>query len=408
MAVAGFLLAAWPARAEDSGRAPATKPQAGAGKRELNFFPIVGGDSDVGIGGGQFSNWAKLGVVEGSFDWKIEDAVFVTFKRRGDGLIIPFIDVFARLTLPRIGPGGRFRLEVRPSYTDERTLGYYGIGNASTEPAGLPDAATEYRRTHPSLGVKLRVHLLERLFLSVGSVSTGSWLTVRQDSFLAREQATGSPTTRRLLGSFASHALQLIDLGVEYDTRDEETATGRGHYHMLLARVSPALGAFMPYQYVQLNATFRFYSNPIPRWLFLSFRLVGDIFLGDPPFYELARFENTPAIGGGKAIRGIPAQRYHGKVKLFQNLEARSEILPFRIRNKLFVLGVAAFFDAGRSWTEPFTAHPDLDGRGWGLKYGVGGGPRLQQGKTFIVRADLAWSPDARPLGAYVDAAQVF
>jgi hypothetical protein len=39
-------------------------------------------------------------------------------------------------------------------------------------------------------------------------------------------------------------------------------------------------------------------------------------------------------------------------------------------------------------------------GRRWGL--------RLQQGQAFVVRADLALSPDARPLGAYVTAGQLF
>jgi hypothetical protein len=32
----------------------------------------------------------------------------------------------------------------------------------------------------------------------------------------------------------------------------------------------------------------------------------------------------------------------------------------------------------------------------------------LQQGKTFVVRGDIAWSPDARPVGAYVGAGQTF
>jgi hypothetical protein len=52
--------------------------------------------------------------------------------------------------------------------------------------------------------------------------------------------------------------------------------------------------------------------------------------------------------------------------------------------------------------------HPELDGRGPGLKYGVGGGVRLTSGTAFVLRADLAWSPDATPIGAYVTAGEMF
>jgi len=78
------------------------------------------------------------------------------------------------------------------------------------------------------------------------------------------------------------------------------------------------------------------------------------------------------------------------------------------LRAKALVLGLAAFLDGGRSWTELGRAHPELDGTGLGLKYGVGGGLRLQEGRTFLLRLDLAWSPDARPLGAYFAAGQIF
>src|SRR5262249_5124799 len=118
--------------------------------------------------------------------------------------------------------------------------------------------------------------------------------------------------------------------------------------------------------------------------------------------------EETPALGGGKAVRGVPAQRYYGKVKLFENLEATSEVLRFAINKKRYALAAAAFLDAGRTWTDLLTPQPELDGTGLGIKYGVGGGLRLQQGETFVIRADVAWSPDARPVGAYFAAGQIF
>jgi hypothetical protein len=379
-----------------------------AGKRELNFFPIIGGDSDVGFGFGEVSDIASLGTTEGTFRWRIENAAFVTFKIRNNSVIVPFLDVYALLTVPSFGPGGRFRLELRPSYTDERTLGYYGIGNASPDQASISEQQREYRRIHPTLAARLRMRVLDDCFVVAGSSYTQSWLEVPSDSLLVKDRSTGPPEVRQLLGSFASHGVELLEAGLEYDTRDNETVTQRGQYHALLARISPSLGSALPYEYVQLDFTGRFYTNPIPRWLSVSFRVVGDVFLGTVPFYELARFDDTPAIGGGKAIRGVPAQRYHGKVKLFENLEARSELFHFTVKNKPLILGAALFFDSGRTWSEPFHAHPELDGTGIGLKYGIGGGLRFQEGKTFVVRADLAWSPDAQPIGGYFSAGEIF
>jgi len=375
---------------------------------ELNFFPLVGGDTDFGIGVGEVGDWARVNPQTKQFSRRLENAVFVTFKLRDGKLIVPYVDVYLLLTVTRFGPEDRFRLEIRPSYTDERTLGYYGMGNASQVPAGFSDPQLQYRRIHPGLSTKLRFNLGGGFFLTQMSQFTYSDLLVGEDSFLAYQKANGPSKVKELIGGFDPHLLLISGLGVEYDTRDNETVTRRGQWHAIYVRGTPALGAWAPYAYLQLNATARFYSQPIPRWLKLSARLVADTIVGDPPFYELARFEDTAAIGGGKAMRGVPAQRYHGKVKLFGNFEARSDLFHFTVRKKPLVLGAAAFVDIGRSWTELFQRLPELDGTGWGLKYSVGGGLRLQEGTTFVLRADIAWSPDARPIGGYFAAGEIF
>jgi hypothetical protein len=106
-------------------------------------------------------------------------------------------------------------------------------------------------------------------------------------------------------------------------------------------------------------------------------------------------------------VRGIPSDRYHGKRKLFGNLEARSSLWSFFVRGSPYTLGVTAFIDGGRLWADTRPA-PELDGSGLGLKYGLGGGLRLRKGETFVLRADLAWSPDARPFGFYFLAGHMF
>jgi hypothetical protein len=377
-----------------------------ASGRELNLVPIAGGDSDVGIGVGQISDIASLSDVPPGFRWRLESAAFITFKLR-DGLVVPFQDYYLQLALPNLGPGRRLRLEIRPAFTNESTLKYYGLGNASPRPA-LPVADVEYERMHPTFSVEARVRVFERFYVLAGSGFTYNRLVVPANTLLAQQQANGTPEVRALLGNFDPHGVELLTAEAQWDTRDDETVTTHGQFHTLRFRWSPHIGDALPYAYQRATLTTRFYTEPIDRWLTVAWRVVGDVLWGSPPFYELARFDETGAIGGGKAVRGIPGQRYYGKVKLFGNVEVGSQLLPFKLKSKQFVFGLAAFLDGGRSWTEFGRAHPELDGTGLGLKYGVGGGLRLRQGRTFVVRLDVAWSPDAEPVGAYFAAGQIF
>lgn len=377
------------------------------GKRELAINPVVGGDSDIGLAIGQLSSWARVADGPEGYAWRVETGAFVAFKYR-DSLVVPLQDYYLLFSLPRIGPHDRLRLDVRLSFTARATLKFYGIGNASPEPppgAGADQA--EYGRSYPTMWLRARTRIYGPLELHLGGVGWYSWLDVPEGGILATAQTSGSPVVRDLIGSFAPHGVVLAEAGAIYDSRDNEVVTRHGGYHTVTVRISPAVTGQLPYPYQQLNGTARFYWTPLP-WLTVTWRGVADLLLGQPPFYELERFEETSALGGVKGVRGVPAQRYYGKVKLLQNFEVRSDLWDFQIRRKDYVLGAAAFFDGGRVWTELGQRHPELDGRGVGLKYGVGGGLRLQQGKTFIVRLDLAWSPDANPIGAYFAAGQIF
>jgi hypothetical protein len=378
--------------------------------RELNVFPIAGGDSDVGIGFGGVGDWAALAPGNPAFRWRLEAAAFVTFKTRsGRDIVMPFQDGYVQLVVPRFGVGERLGLDARLSFTSEQTLKYTGIGNASPPLApGLPQQVAEHERLHPTASLEVRAYVIKHVYLLVGTAYTENRLDVPSYTILAQQQATGTPEVRELLGSFAPHGVELITGEVQLDTRDDLIVTRAGQFHTLRFRVSPALGQHLPYAYERVTLTLRGYTAPSDRWLTISARLVGDVLLGDPPFYEMARFDETPAIGGSKAVRGVPAQRYYGKVKVFGNVEATSPIFPFRLAKKDFVLGLAAFVDTGRTWTELGRANPQLDGTGIGLKFGVGGGLRLQQGRTMVLRFDVAWSPDAEPIGGYFAAGQIF
>src|SRR4029077_17103781 len=276
------------------------------------------------------------------YRWKLESGAFITFKQQDGSLVIPFQDYYLVWTLPDLTASRRLRLDIRPSFTNESTLKFYGIGNATPPPPpGVPLRDTEYQRTHPTLAVEVRTRVYDYFYVLAGSVYTHNWLTVAPTSLLAQAQASPAPDVRGIVGSFEPHGVELLEGAVQYDTRDNEAVTRSGQFHSAVIRLSPRIGTSLPYAYERLNLTARFFIPPVPRWLTLLCRVVGDTLIGDPPFYELARFDETPALGGGKALRGVPAQRYYGKVKLFENLEARSELFPFTLHGKRMVLGAA-------------------------------------------------------------------
>ena len=380
---------------------------------EIGIVPLVGGDTDVGLGIGELSTIAAL-PPPGShvpYRWAVESAAFISFKTEpttggSARVVIPYQDFYVQWTSAGL-LGGRLRLEARPSFTRETTQRFYGLGNASIAPSSDVPARDFYGRTHPMLWARARYRMWDALQAGLGAYYLQNWLSVAPDSTLAQQMASGDATVQRLLGGDGNHGVLIIETLLLYDSRDNELVTDDGQFHQIKLRLSPRLGPAVPYAYQQINLTSRFFHTVIPDRLVLAARLLADLQFGTPPFYELARYDDTYALGGGNGVRGVPAQRYYGKVKVFGNAEARVRVGAFTLRGKRMTVGLAGFFDAGRVWAE-LASHPELDGSGVGLKYGVGGGIRVQEGKTFVVRGDVAWSPDARPLGGYVTAGQAF
>ncbi len=377
-------------------------------KNEFNLLPVGGGTTDIGVGGGYFANFAHVKRGYDPYIWDIESAGLVTFKVADGAIILPYQDVYAKLTIPRVF-GLPVRLEVRPEYSWETTLGYYGVGNASSAaiPAGAPSKYFEYGRLHPEILVNFRWRIVDHVGGRAGASYVQSWNQIAGNSKLAEDLLTGSAETKSLLGSTAASGVLAATAGIQWDNRDNEVSTHRGSYDTIDLKFSPGGAGPFPYRYEQATAIARFYVPIFTPRIVLATRFVGEVLYGSPPFYELSRFDNTYALGGQDGVRGIPGQRYYGKVKVFGNIELRTELVSFHAMGKPLIFGAVAFFDGGRLWADT-TPQPALDGRGLELRYGVGGGLRLQSGSAFVLRGDVAWSPDATPVGAYFAAGQLF
>jgi outer membrane protein assembly factor BamA len=381
-------------------------------RTEYGAVPLVGGDTDYGIGAGYLANVAGFKPDVDPFAWRVESAGFISFKTTGPGVasleswVNPYQDYYVLFQVPRF-LHRRLRLDLRPSFTRETMQHYYGLGNASVAPPDEIASRDLYGRTHPTLLLRLRWELIGNVFVEYGSSYTENWLALDPQSRLATDMSSGPADVRDLLGTASQHGVLLTEASFGYDTRDSEISSERGQYHQIRFRGSPHLGDHLPYQYGQINVTSRFYTSVVPERLVFAARVVVDYQFGDVPFYELPRYEDTFALGGVNGVRGIPGQRYYGRLKAFSNLELRARVANFTLYGKPYALGGALFTDLGRLWADA-GAHPELDGSTWGLKYGVGGGVRVQKGRTFVIRVDVAWSPDARPLGAYLTAGQAF
>ncbi len=366
-------------------------------RTELGLVPLVGGDTDIGVGFGFLGSLARVDPAVRPYRWRIESAGFFSFKKPdGGSLTAPYQDAFVMATIPGL-MGGRARLELRPSFTRETNLRYYGLGNASVAPDEEVPARDFYERVHPTMAARGRFELGGGLAVLAGTMYVYNAVDFRPESTLAMDLASTDQNVRDLLLVDRRFGVHLVEAGLAFDRRDDEIAPARGQFHTVKVRLSPGGFDAQPYEYVQTTAVTRFYLPIVPGRLVLATRQVADALFGSPPFFELGRFgDDSSAIGGANGVRGVPADRYLGKVKVFGNLELRLLAARFSMWGSPYTLGVAGFIDGGRVWSKP-----EFDGTGLGLKWGTGGGVRLQKGSTFVIRADVAWSPDARPIGGY-------
>jgi outer membrane protein assembly factor BamA len=390
--------------AEESG----SKPE----KRETEFtiVPFVGGNSDMGFGGGYIASLARVDPELEPYLYRIETAGTLTVgKDETGGWRVPYTDVYLLVSFPNLVKD-RIGLDLRVSYTLESNLKYYGLGNASSIDAGLDPSDTffEHARTHPTLRATFE-YRVKPFAVTLGASYTQNWFEVPDGTRLANDIASPDPRVRELVGGAETHGAPKVALGVAWDTRDDETSPVRGLYITERLEVTPTTLGAVDYRFARLDTAVHVFVPLVARDRRLVFaaRVANDLLFGDAPFYELPRYEDTFAIGGAKGVRGVPGQRYYGKVKVLSNFELRSELFSAQILGDERRFGIVGFADVGRLWAD-YRHDPELDGTGLGLKYGLGGGLRVASGQAFVLRVDVAWSPDANPIGGYLLAGHIF
>jgi hypothetical protein len=405
-AVGGGVAVAVAAPLELGGQRAPPRPD----RHEFSLLPAVTADSDRGYGFGFLAILARFARGYAPFRWRLNLLVYMTAKPAPDGAVeLPYHDHHVKLELPGLLEG-RLRLDLGLAFGRFITSGYYGLGNAA--PPGRGGRDHQYDRIYPHLEARARFRFTEHLQLLGAASFTYNWINPYAGSKLERDLQSGDAQLLGLLRGTQRHAAPELTLGLLWDSRDHEYAPSRGMLHELAWRQSPGWGEGSEVAFGGLTLAARAYHPLLGDRLVLAWRVLADLLVGRPPFYELALhggLHPAEGIGGGKAVRGVPLHRYHGKIKLLGNLELRARLIPLTLFSQRFYLGAVAFADAGRSWVDyDRLLQERFDGTGVGLKVGLGGGVRIQWGETVMIRIDLAWSPDAEPVGAYFDLNHVF
>jgi len=392
--------------------ARAAEPTRGAAAKrpatEFAALPIVGADSDVGIGGGVIASLARVRPDLEPHLWRLEAVGMTTVKQVEGDWDVRYADLSLMLSLPHV-IRDRLGLTLRASYTQETALSYYGMGNAAQVTGSRPegDAYYAFDWTHPRAEATAEIQLGGSFELSTGASYTHNRITAPAQGQLAVDSQSPDAELRHLTELVPEHDVVTFSVGLNWDTRDDEVSPERGHYHSLRFDLSPSTGEQVPYRWMRTDLVLRQYVPLWPDRLVAAARLLGDALFGQPPFYELARFDSSFAVGGTRGMRGVPAPGYYGMLKLIANLELRARLFSLDLFDKDYDFGMVAFTDFGRVFAD-YGSLSELDGPGLGVKVSLGAGVRVRAGKSFVLRADVAASPGEGSTAAYLTAGHLF
>jgi hypothetical protein len=371
-------------------------------RHELAGFPIVGGNTDIGVQFGGAATLTRFHDDLNPYLWNLDLLLSASVKSDSNGTRLVQQSHVLRLDAPHLW-GSRVRIDTRGSFQRTVNAGYYGIGNASV--ADLPPGASGPGRRYQYLQEEGRIRTISRVhtgtFVDVGLGANFRYETpsTYAGSKLADDAGAVRGTEPMGLGGLA--------VGAMVDTRDTEFVTTGGIFYQL--GVGYTVGTAEQVAYTNTSAVLAHYT-PLVGPLIFAQRFVASFEDGRVPFYDMQQggtFEPQNLLGGESGVRGVPQGRYAGLVKVVSNLEIRSTLPRFVLFRQRLRFGTTTFFDAGRAWSG-YAYDPVHDGRKLGLKYGIGGGAFLQWGEAAIFRIEVAYSPDAVaenpgfPVGIYV------
>jgi hypothetical protein len=356
--LAALVWASRPARADDARRL------------DVAVLPGLAFASDTGFGFGVNGSVYRRAPDRLPWAWAVKASLFFTTRGVQDHALAADL------------VGERHRGTFALGYFRDRYRPYVGIGNETDDAVPAGRTADDY------LTYDLRAPFAQ----AAGERRLGAWrvaaaydlrwmsTTLLPGSRIAAEAPTGAD------GGWCGR----VDLELAHDTRDREASPSTGHYGAVSAHAAlPLLGS--AFTYGGLAGEWRgFYSGfRNPTALVLAARLLGSVTWGDVPVAQLTWFggrSRVEGLGGSDTLRGLPRFRYAGQAKVVGNVEVRSRVRRFTVRERPLDVWLVAFGDAGRAW-----ARVAADGPWWRLHGAAGVGLRLAWVEDFVARVDVGF-----------------
>ncbi len=189
--------------------------------------------------------------------------------------------------------------------------------------------------------------------------------------------------------------LSTFELGLILDKRDFEPSATSGYLVETSVRGGHKV-ILSNWDYVGVNLSGRYFlAFDEQKRVVLATQSVADSIFGELPFDALSKvggmhsLNNYSAIGGKYLGRGISDQKFVGRLKLMEQLELRYRFVSFNLLKQDFDLSTAAFGDVGMTAWDYDRLKKDMRR----VYTGFGSGLRIHWNKSFIIRADLGFSP---------------
>lgn len=405
-----------PAPTEES---PVSETDYDTNRYEPAGFPLIAGDSDIGLQLGAAGTLTRFGQGVRPYRWNMDAVAGLSLKSGERGIEVAQQFYRWQWDIPGLA-GGRWRTNPYVSYARTVNAGYFGVGNASSDqvPMGGPGDPGKFFQWENQ---ELRIRVINRFLIKkpVDFVVAPAFQYVAPRAYEGSrldldsrlpDNARGRPSVRGL----RELGLATLAVGLLYDSRDNEFFPRKGAFHQVAQKYIQGFPLESNVRYGDTSAFFATYV-PLGPFVFAG-RVLVDFLYGNVPFYELISggpFISYDMVGGAQGVRGVPQGRYNGLIKAVANAELRAMYGHFKVFRLPFKIGSDIFVDAGRVW-EDYSFKSPRDGTTAGIKWGAGGGMYLQWGDAALFRVEAAYSPDAAavspgfPLGLYVSDSVMF
>jgi Omp85 superfamily domain len=370
-------------------------------RTEIAGFPLISGNSDIGVQFGAVGTMTRFGGDIKPYRWNF-DLLLSTAVKPGEGFTQ--YGVRSNIDIPGLYEG-RLRLNPAISFTRTTNLGYFGLGNASSDvvPPGTVDSKRFFQFTLNEVLVRAlaRIHLDLPFDIVPLLIYRHESPTPYAGSKLAQDAVPPAPGEKPVALGVQPLSLVSIGGGIIFDSRDNEFFPFRGHFHQIGAKFVEGFPFSADIRYGE-QSTVLIWFTPIDDNIVWASRAVVDLEFGNVPFYDLfsgGPFKTQYMLGGSAGVRGVPIGRFLGKIKVLANQELRSILWNPHVFGQDFHIGAGAFFDVGRVWLD-YTFDAPEDGSFPGLKWGAGIAGYLVWGRAAVFRVDIAGSPFARAISS--------